>query len=68
MGQMDRFRAEGSGEMHHPRILIVDDDKATVKLLRADLEAEGWETITATDSAEAIRIIAWQPIISSPLM
>ena len=61
MSQTDRFRAEGSGEMRHPCILIVDDDQATVELLSAHLEAEGWEIIAVTDGAQAIQIIKREP-------
>ena len=41
--------------MHHPCILIVDDELAIVKFLRANLEANGYETLAASDGAEALQ-------------
>jgi two-component system KDP operon response regulator KdpE len=41
----------------HTRILIVDDDAVITKFLRANLEAEGWQTLTAIDGDEALQII-----------
>jgi len=43
--------------MHHPRILIVDDELAIIKFLRANLEAKGFETLAAMDGAEALETI-----------
>lgn len=43
--------------MHRPNILIVDDDVATLKLLRANLKTEDYKTITAMDGAEALNVI-----------
>jgi two-component system KDP operon response regulator KdpE len=42
---------------NHPRILIVDDDAVIIKFVRANLEAEGWQTLTAMDGAEALQTI-----------
>ena len=41
--------------MHRPRILIVDDELVIVKFLRANLEANGYETLAASDGAEALQ-------------
>ena len=41
--------------MHHPRILIVDDELAIIKFLRANLEAKGFETLAAMDGIEALK-------------
>ncbi len=43
--------------MHRPRILIVDDDLAIIKFVRANLKAEDYETLTAMDGAEALEVI-----------
>jgi len=43
--------------MHRPRVLIVDDDLAIIKLLRANLKAEDYEILTAMDGTEALQII-----------
>ena len=43
--------------MRRLRILIVDDELAILKLLRANLEANGFETIAAVDGAEALQTI-----------
>jgi len=43
--------------MRHPRILIVDDELAIIKFLRANLEAKGFETLVAMDGAEALETI-----------
>jgi len=31
--------------MHHPRILVVDDDPAIIKFVRANLKADDYETL-----------------------
>ena len=43
--------------MHRPRVLIVDDDLAIIKFLRANLKAEDYEILTAMDGAEALQTI-----------
>jgi len=43
--------------MHRPRVLIVDDDLAIIKFLRANLEASDYKTLTAIDGAEALQTI-----------
>ena len=43
--------------MKKTRILAVDDELVNVKLLRASLEARGYEVLAAMDGAEAIRIV-----------
>ena len=43
--------------MHRPRILIADDDPTILKFLKANLEARGYETLTAMDGAEALHIV-----------
>lgn len=40
-----------------PKILVVDDDQDIIELLQAILEAEGWETLTSVDGAQALRTI-----------
>ena len=40
--------------MRRPRILIVDDDLAIIKFVRANLKAEDFETLTAMDGVEAL--------------
>jgi two-component system KDP operon response regulator KdpE len=42
------------GEMHRLRILIVDDELAIIKFVRANLEADGFETLAAIDGVEAL--------------
>ena len=43
--------------MHRPHVLIVDDDLAIIKLVRANLEAEDYKTLTAMDGTEALQTI-----------
>ncbi len=43
--------------MKKTRILVVDDELANVKLLRANLEVRGYEVLAAMDGTEAIRIV-----------
>lgn len=43
--------------MRRPRILIVDDELAIIKILRTNLEARGFETLAAMEGAEALRTI-----------
>lgn len=44
------------------RILVVDDEVLIIKILRTCLENEGFETLTATNGLEAIRIIEREPL------
>jgi two-component system KDP operon response regulator KdpE len=41
----------------HPQILIVDDEAVIIKFVRANLKAEGWQTLTAKDGYEALQVI-----------
>ena len=41
--------------MNRSRILVVDDEEAIIKFLRANLEAEGWQVLMATDGTEALQ-------------
>ena len=53
------------------KLLIVDDHEINLRLLRAQLEAEGHEVVEAPDGVEALRILASQPfdgVISDILM
>ncbi|HWJ21649.1 MAG TPA: response regulator, partial [Gemmatimonadaceae bacterium] len=43
------------------RILIVDDHEDNVELLRARLEARGYETVSARDGRQALEIAAQEP-------
>jgi len=43
--------------MHRPRVLIVDDDLAIIKFLRANLKAWGYEVLAAMDGAEALQAL-----------
>src|ERR1043166_8891905 len=42
----------------HGRVLVVDDTPASVRLLTALLEAEGYDVVTASDGAEALARVA----------
>jgi DNA-binding response OmpR family regulator len=39
------------------RVLVVDDDPATVELLQEFLVSKGYEVLTASDGAEALRTV-----------
>ena len=41
--------------MSKTRILVVDDELSIIKLLRANLEAKGYEVLTALDGVEALQ-------------
>ncbi len=43
--------------MRHPRILVVDDEIAIIKFLRANLGDNDFETLAANDGAEALEIV-----------
>ncbi len=43
--------------MSKKRILVVDDELSIIKFLRANLEASGYEVLTAADGAEAIQTV-----------
>ena len=42
------------------RVLVADDDPATVELLQEFLVAKGYEVLTAADGAEALQKVAWR--------
>jgi DNA-binding response OmpR family regulator len=42
--------------MNIPRILVVDDDPSICKFVQANLEARGYQVLTAADGEEAIRM------------
>ncbi len=44
------------------RILCVDDEPLTLAVYRRVLEPHGYEVLTTTDSAEAMRILSTEPI------
>lgn len=52
--QPDRL---SGGKLPQVRILVVDDDIAVNRLIRAILQNEGWETSSAQDGEEAIRMV-----------
>jgi len=41
-----------------PRVLVVDDDPQVVRLLRVNLELEGYDVVSATDGNEALDAFA----------
>ena len=43
--------------MGRSRILVVDDEPAIIKLLRANLLGNGYEVLAAMDGAEALQTI-----------
>ena len=43
--------------MRKTRILVVDDELSIIKFLRANLEAKGYEVLTALDGAEALQTV-----------
>lgn len=48
--------------MSDHRILLVDDDLLSLKLLKAIFDSEGYTTYTATDGREALSILQKEPI------
>ena len=52
------------------KILLIDDDKLIIELIKSKLENEGYEVLTAYDGAEAFEFIDQQPdlIITDILM
>lgn len=44
-------------QLFHPWLLIADDDQSFRETVRAVLEAEGYNTVTAADGEEAVRIV-----------
>ena len=41
-----------------PRVLVVDDDPQVVRLLRVNLELEGYDVVSASDGNEALEAVA----------
>lgn len=52
-----QVRSCGFGEMQMVRILVVDDDKNTRRLLEAVLAAENYTVFTATNGEEALQVM-----------
>ena len=50
----------------NPKILVVDDEQDLCDILRFNLEAEGYEVLTATSGEEALDIISRQQADGSP--
>ena len=51
----------------NPKILVVDDEQDLCDILRFNLEAEGYEVLTATSGEEALAIISRQQADGSPV-
>jgi len=49
------------GSLRNPRILIVDDNVQSVELLRALMQAEGYEVVAASNGLEALAQVAAFP-------
>lgn len=49
------------------RILVVDDESAIREVVRLNLEAEGYEVVSAADAAEAMRAFEEQPVVLAVL-
>ncbi len=49
-------------KMRQTRVLVVDDEKAIVTLLRDFLESEGFEVMMASDGAAALRILTREAV------
>jgi two-component system response regulator VicR len=49
------------------RILAVDDDPAILGVVRLNLEAEGYEVVTAEDAEEALRVFSEKPAVLAVL-
>jgi two-component system, OmpR family, KDP operon response regulator KdpE len=60
----------GGGFDAPPRILLVDDDPHLLVLLAEQLRADGYETITARDGAEALRRLrtSWPDLLIIDMM
>lgn len=54
--ELQRERLSG-GKLPRVRILVVDDDIAVNRLIRAILQNHGWEVSSAHDGEEAIRMV-----------
>ena len=52
--------------MRRPRILVVDDDLAIIKLIRASLKNEGWDILTAMGGAEGLYVNKCETVPSQP--
>jgi len=47
--------------MRRSRIVVSDDDLAVVKIVKANLEAEGYDVLTAMNGTQALQIIEMEP-------
>jgi DNA-binding response OmpR family regulator len=54
--------AQQAPQMERPTVLVVDDEVSIVKVLRDFLEAEGFGVLAAQDGAEALAVLAREPV------
>src|SRR5919204_4469870 len=54
--------AQQAPQMERPAVLVVDDEVAIVKVMRDFLEAEGFGVLAAQDGAEALAVLAREPV------
>lgn len=45
--------------MHNDRILVVDDQRSHLRLMKRMLEKYGWEAVTVDSAEEAVLILEW---------
>jgi len=53
----DTCQARGEGDFLPPRILVADDDKSIVKVVRGYLEQAGYAVLTAADGETALHML-----------
>jgi DNA-binding response OmpR family regulator len=53
-----RARMPNRSLFRMPRVLVVDDDPQVVRLLRVNLELEGYDVVSASDGNEALAAVA----------
>ncbi len=55
--------AAANEQSHRPRVLVVEDDRASRGAMMALLHLSGFDTQGAASAAEAMNLLAWQPAV-----
>ena len=55
---LQKIPLKSKNHQHHPKVLIIDDDKTAAELIQVILEAEGYQVIKSMNGKEGVRLAA----------